>query len=323
MELVRGEPLLAYVGDARVPLERTIGWLVDVARALAAAHRAGIVHRDVKPSNVMVSEDGPAKVLDFGLARPVDGPVDPVSFRTKDGHVLGTLRYMAPEQLVGAIADERSDQYAFGLVAYELLSGTHPGGALVESPPRPLVEAAPTVPLEVASIVMRALARRPSERHPSMDDVVDALEKVRHAPARVPPSPGPIRIGTSDPPAASAATIAAGSVLGKLANAAKPEPAATTLVSKEAPSALVRARDLFAAAAAKDADDAKAKAKAKAKRDALAETAKRPRAGNPSAPKQEPQPETPRRWSPTVIAVTVAVIAVVTLAGTYLAALTR
>lgn len=173
MELVQGSPLLAYVGDKRVSLPRKLGWLVDIARALSAAHKAGIIHRDVKPSNVMVSDDDVVKVLDFGLAKPLA----PVSFRTAEGHVLGTPRYMAPEQGMGAEVDARSDQYSFGITAWELLAGEHPGGILSANPvPAPLHHRAPEVPVPVSQVFVRVLATNPRERYPTMDDVVVALE---------------------------------------------------------------------------------------------------------------------------------------------------
>ncbi|MEA2746275.1 MAG: eukaryotic-like serine/threonine-protein kinase, partial [Myxococcales bacterium] len=173
MELVTGQSLLAYVGDDRVPAARKLGWLVDVARALGAAHKTGVIHRDVKPSNVMVSDDGIVKVLDFGLAKPLA----PVSFRTQAGHVLGTPRYMAPEQLAGAEIDARTDQYAYGLTAYELVAGKHPGGVLagpVEVPPLDAV--VPVVSRAVAEVVARAMATNPDDRFASMEELAVALE---------------------------------------------------------------------------------------------------------------------------------------------------
>lgn len=174
MELVEGMPLLAYVGDARVPLARKLGWLAQVARALEAAHDAGIVHRDVKPSNVIVSKDDVAKVLDFGLAKPIL----PTSFRTATGKMLGTLRYMAPEQLNGAPADARSDQYAFGLMAYELLSGEYPGGATAPHPFRPLDQMDTALSREGALVFARTLAKNAAARFPSMGDVATAIDDV-------------------------------------------------------------------------------------------------------------------------------------------------
>lgn len=173
MELVTGHPLLAYVGDDRVPLARKLAWCVAMARALSAAHKAGIIHRDVKPSNVMISDDDVVKVLDFGLAKPLA----PVSFRTKEGHVLGTPRYMAPEQGAGAEIDARCDQYSFGLTAWELLAGQHPGGILSDNPvPPPIHHRAPHVPLAVSKVLVRVLATAPEDRYATMDDVAVAFE---------------------------------------------------------------------------------------------------------------------------------------------------
>ena len=173
MELVTGTPLLAYVGDDRVPVARKLGWLVDVARALEAAHKAGVIHRDVKPSNVMVSDDGVVKVLDFGLAKSLA----PMSFRTQHGHALGTPRYMSPEQVAGEEVDARSDQYAFALTAYELIAGKHPGGVLAGSmPPPPLEEAAPDVTRSVAQVIAQAMAKDRSARFATMEEVAVALE---------------------------------------------------------------------------------------------------------------------------------------------------
>ena len=173
MELVTGTSLLAYVGDARVPVARKLAWLVDTARALGAAHKSGVIHRDVKPSNVMVSDEGIVKVLDFGLATPLA----PVSFRTQAGHVLGTPRYMAPEQLAGAEVDARADQYAYGLTAYELVAGKHPGAAFAGPVDVPSLDTiVPDVPKAVAEVIARTMAGAPEDRFASMEDVAVALE---------------------------------------------------------------------------------------------------------------------------------------------------
>jgi serine/threonine protein kinase len=169
MEYVQGKSLFAYVGDESVTMATRTGWLVAIARALGAAHRAGVIHRDVKPSNVMISDEGVVKVLDFGLAKPKD----PVSFKTLAGHQLGTPRYMAPEQMEGRDADARSDQYGLGVTAYELLTGSHPG------PPgeAPLMPLGPGVPAGVARAVERALAKDPADRFATTDELADALEE--------------------------------------------------------------------------------------------------------------------------------------------------
>jgi len=173
MELVRGRPLLARVGDPTVSLGRKLRFLTDVARALASAHRHGVLHRDVKPSNIMISDEDVAKVLDFGLAKPVEPKSH--DFRTQAGRVVGTERYMAPEQLSGQEVDARCDQFAFGVTAYELLTGRSPKHtALVEAA---LVHTlAPEVPQAVSQLVARTLKARREERFASMDDVVTALE---------------------------------------------------------------------------------------------------------------------------------------------------
>jgi serine/threonine-protein kinase len=205
MELVTGKPMLAFVGDDRAPLARKVGWLVDVARALAAAHKAGVLHRDVKPSNVMIGDDDDVvKVLDFGLAKPLD----PVSFNTAVGRVVGTPRYMAPELLSGGEADARSDQYSFGVTAYELISGVHPLGRLGMEAPKPLAAIAPDVPSALASVVARTMASRAADRFESMEDVARALADVRGGrPVRVAVAPVTVTVGRGE--AALATTLPA------------------------------------------------------------------------------------------------------------------
>jgi eukaryotic-like serine/threonine-protein kinase len=172
MELISGAPLRAYVGDSSVPVAQKLRWLVDMARGLGAAHKAGLVHRDVKPTNVMVSDDGVVKVLDFGLAKPLEA----ASFDTNVPIVVGTPRYMAPELFTGMRADARSDQYAFGVTAYELLSGAYPGNA-TGPVPAALDTLVPEVSAAVARVVARTLSRSADARFATMNDVATALEE--------------------------------------------------------------------------------------------------------------------------------------------------
>jgi serine/threonine protein kinase len=132
MELVPGQSLRTYVGDASLAWERRLRWLVDVAAVLAAAHDEGLVHRDVKPENVVVRPDGRVKVLDFGIARraavsptAATSGGDTTTTLTGAGIVVGTPRYMSPEQMAGRTVDGRSDQFAWGVTAYEVLSGSN------------------------------------------------------------------------------------------------------------------------------------------------------------------------------------------------------
>ncbi len=195
MELVEGKPLRSYLLAATVPLATRLGWLIDVASALATAHAHGLVHRDVKPENVMIADDGRAKVLDFGIARRAPNAAAPGATAlgppSSDGQVRGTLRYMAPEQLAGAAVDPRADQYAWGVVAYELLCGRHPADAAGLPAQCPAAMVANVQPLVsslspgLGGLLLRALAPRSEMRFASMDEIVVRLE----AEARVSPVP--------------------------------------------------------------------------------------------------------------------------------------
>jgi eukaryotic-like serine/threonine-protein kinase len=164
----------------------------EAARGLAFAHQHGIVHRDVKPHNVLVAYDGAVKVTDFGIARSLD----PEEALTETGTVLGTSDYISPEQAFGKPIDHRSDQYSLGILLYELLTGEvpYPGRNLGEialrhlrDPVPSLRERRPDVPAELDAIVQRALAKRPEDRFPSTEEFISALEAVGPLPAA--PSP--------------------------------------------------------------------------------------------------------------------------------------
>ncbi len=189
MEYIAGSTLRAFVGDDGVDWKTKLGWLVDVARALDAAHAAGLVHRDIKPENVMVREDGIVKVLDFGIARRADTAADPsaatvapaIEQLTGKGVIVGTAAYMPPEQMQGRELDGRADQFSWGVMAYEVLSGKHPWpltgdllalvGTMLTEPAAPLTG----VPDVVAATVARTLRPRRDDRYPTMTDVVAVL----------------------------------------------------------------------------------------------------------------------------------------------------
>jgi serine/threonine-protein kinase len=178
MELITGSSFRDHAKNKQVSVATKLNWLIDAARALHAAHKVGIVHRDIKPANIMVSDEGTVKVLDFGLAKPADvTPGTPIHFQTKIGQVLGTPRYMAPEQIEGHTPDGRSDQFAFGLTAYELLSGEYAGGPLVIDP-MPLDMIAPLVAPGLSKVIMRTLAFDKDRRYATMDEVANALKAV-------------------------------------------------------------------------------------------------------------------------------------------------
>jgi hypothetical protein len=217
MELVVGKPLRAFVGDRAIAMEERVRWLRDVALALAAAHDAGIVHRDVKPENVMIRDDGAVKVLDFGIARraprtppPSTTPVgQSVSLRRSDPPVsglsatltahqvaIGTPMYMSPEQLRAEAIDGRADQFGWGVMAYELLAGQLPWecadaiallSTILSRDPRSPAALEPAIPGPLAATILRTLAKSPDARFASMHDVVRAIDG--RAPASTKPSP--------------------------------------------------------------------------------------------------------------------------------------
>jgi len=179
-EFIEGENLKEIVARGPVPVRDAIGLTLQVARALSFAHERGLVHRDVKPQNVLLNEDGQAKVTDFGIARSLD-----VHGVTQTGTVLGTSDYIAPEQARGQKVNPRTDIYSLGAVLYELLTGDVPfaGDNFVAVAMRHVNEPAPSVldhradcPLRLDLAVRRAMAKDPADRFESMDDFVIELE---------------------------------------------------------------------------------------------------------------------------------------------------
>ncbi len=212
MELVSGRTLRTHVGDANVDLSTKLAWLGDVAKALGAAHRRGLVHRDVKPENVMVRDDGVIKVLDFGIARRTGGGDDPqgptaLPTLTREGVKIGTPVYMAPEQVRGVTLDGRADQFAWGVVAYELLAGQLPwkGAADVLAVAASiLTDDVDEAPLDAAgvsepvkAVVRRALSKKSEARFASMEDLGRALEAAIKGEPMPASGPGPKRMEAS------------------------------------------------------------------------------------------------------------------------------
>jgi serine/threonine-protein kinase len=182
-ELIEGENLKELVTrGGPLPVRRVLELGLEVGRALAFAHANGLVHRDVKPQNVLLNGDGVAKVTDFGIVRSLDAVG-----HTETGTVLGTSHYIAPEQARGERVDAHTDVYSFGVVLYELLAGDvpYPGESFltvamkhVNEPVPNVLERRPDAPLRLASLIERCMAKVPGERPASMDDVVSELESV-------------------------------------------------------------------------------------------------------------------------------------------------
>ena len=183
-EFVPGRPLRALLQAGALPIVQVVTIGAQLARALAAAHTAGVVHRDIKPENVMKTPGGVIKILDFGLAR-VEGTTAPTL--TQAGLIVGTPAYMAPEQVLGHGVDFRTDLFAFGVLIYELASGTNPFAAntvgatfarIVETDPPPLSTAQPQSPPTLDRIVARCLQKDPAGRYDSTDELVEDFEQL-------------------------------------------------------------------------------------------------------------------------------------------------
>jgi HAMP domain-containing protein len=189
MELVRGTTVAALIRDAGrldVPATLTIG--KQVCRALEVAHEEGVIHRDVKPQNLLVDPAGFLKVMDFGIARLAEHRSDPGQALTAAGVVVGTPQYMAPEQLFGGVVDGRADLYATGAVLFECVTGrpVFEAPSLVALLARHREDTAPNprslnpdVPDSLSVVILRALARRPDDRWPSAAEFLRALEGVQ------------------------------------------------------------------------------------------------------------------------------------------------
>ncbi|MEQ9317891.1 MAG: protein kinase [Polyangiaceae bacterium] len=205
MELVEGTTLRERTHGADHDLDTRIGWLLDIAHALEAAHAAGVVHRDLKPDNVMLRSDGVLKVLDFGIAKLVRHDIDTLDLDTvtDDGELVGTPAYMSPEQLSQLRVDGRTDQFAWGVLAFELLTGQLPWGerdllqtltaVLRQEAPR-ACDLVPELGQAVSAVIARTLAKDPALRFATITDAASALERA-HTPRRqsfVPPVADPL-----------------------------------------------------------------------------------------------------------------------------------
>jgi eukaryotic-like serine/threonine-protein kinase len=204
-DFIEGRSLVEYVVDrSNGALERKLRWLRDLARTLAEIHRAGLVHRDVKPSNVLIRRDGALRLLDFGVARrSVDreaGLVGPTTDRLPSGterlRVLGTPAYMAPERFSHQATSALADQFGWGVLAYELFAGHLPWGpssgdgarlrpvqtieAILTQTPPSVRTFTPKLSPALEAVVAKAMAKAPEGRFPSMDYVLRAIDEAVH-----------------------------------------------------------------------------------------------------------------------------------------------
>lgn len=181
MEYVEGKDLDTLLDDqCRFSIEQAVEYGIQICEALHCAHTQGIVHRDVKPANIMIPTHGPLKVADFGIARTHDSTL------TQDGALMGTPSYMSPEQFMGQKVDARADLFSVGIILYEMLTGEKPftGEALttimhhiLKSDPTPPIEFNYLIPEALNAVVMRALSKRPQNRYQDGKSMADALRE--------------------------------------------------------------------------------------------------------------------------------------------------
>src|SRR5215510_9044907 len=194
-ELVEGETLRVRMQRSAISLSETLDITIQIASALQAAHAANIIHRDIKPENVMIRNDGIVKVLDFGLAKLIEPtPSDPdeeapTQALTQPGTIMGTARYMSPEQARGMAVDARSDLFSLGVVIYEMLTGRRPFTgetishtivAILEKEPPPLTGTGRHFPVEIEQIIKQALGKKVEERYQSAPALLADLRKLKH-----------------------------------------------------------------------------------------------------------------------------------------------
>jgi serine/threonine-protein kinase len=199
MEFLEGQPLDRILDKGSIPFTRACAWAGQMASALGVAHRKGVIHGDVKPANMLITDDGRVKLMDFGMARLA-------SHDTGATPLLGTPAYWCPEQIVGKPQDARSDLFSLGVVLYEMVTGKRPFdadtlqgicGRVLSSTPLPPSHANSSLPASFDGLVGRCLAKDPAARYASADALADELFPLARRKPIPAPVPQPTAIGNS------------------------------------------------------------------------------------------------------------------------------
>jgi len=197
MEFIQGQSLEKLLEKGSIPCSKACAWAAEVATALAVAHRKGVIHGDVKPANILITEDDRIKLTDFGMARLA-------SRDSKDTPLLGSPAYWCPEQIVGKPQDARSDIFSLGVVMYEMVTGHRPFDAdslqgicsrILSSTPLPPSHANPSVPAAFNELIASCLAKDPSQRCASAETLAERLHPLsrRNAPSQTEAQPSSLR----------------------------------------------------------------------------------------------------------------------------------
>jgi len=186
MEYFPSHTLSGEIPDNKpMPLEKVMRYSRDMATGMAVAHQAGVIHRDLKPANVLVNDEGLLKIVDFGVAAAASSGDTQL---TKTGYVIGSPKYMAPEQILGKKVDESADVYSVGVIMYEMATGVPPysrGDHMsvmyqhVQGKAKHCQEINPAIPDDLAAIIVKAMSVDKSKRYQTMEELTDALDAVK------------------------------------------------------------------------------------------------------------------------------------------------
>jgi serine/threonine protein kinase len=194
MEFIEGQPLDKLLDKGSIPFPRACAWTAELATALAVAHRKGVIHGDVKPANVLITDDGRVKLTDFGMARLA-------SRDSADMPLLGTPAYWCPEQILGKAQDARSDLFSLGVVLYEMVTGQRPFdadslqgicGRVLSSTPLPPSHFNTTLPVALNQIIASCLAKDPASRYATADALASDLYPIARTKTVTPVAPQPV-----------------------------------------------------------------------------------------------------------------------------------